>query len=202
MFIDKDTTNEISSLSVYPIFVVEGGQYIAIQKGSEFVDPGVKVSEVKEGDNDLSNKLEVKGSVDSNIPGLYFITYVATNTYNYKDSIKRAVLVYDGDLGLNADLTGKYKLGPARMEISKNSVQGYWNVTNVYMKGKEIPVVIGDIGNDSYVIIPGSYSIPDETGKYEGNAEYDSSREKIRFNYDLILPDGTIKPKSKNWSKY
>lgn len=170
-YFDKNETANTSQVSVYPLFDLVGGNRIAVQKGSAFSDPGCNASEVKLGDADLA--ITVKGTIDTQTPGVYFLTYIAKNKFNYVDSVKRTILVYEGDLNLNADITGKYKLGQANMNVAHSDILGFWSVGNMNSGSFPVSGEIADIGGGHYIIVPGTVLNP-TTGlmvNYSGTAE-------------------------------
>ena len=57
-------------------FVLLGDKETIIRKGEEYIDPGYKIQ--SSGGNDLSDIVKVTGSVNSDIIGMYELTYTAT----------------------------------------------------------------------------------------------------------------------------
>lgn len=76
-------------LNDYPNIVLKGNNIINIKMGENYIEPGFKASDEKDGD--ITNKVEVKNSIDYNKPGTYEILYKVINSKNKKAEIKRFV---------------------------------------------------------------------------------------------------------------
>lgn len=75
-----------------PVIGLEGNQNMYIPIGSSFVEPGFSASDNCDGD--VTSSVVVEGSVDSNNPGTYTITYSVSDSYGNSNSISRSVNVY------------------------------------------------------------------------------------------------------------
>jgi len=136
--IESDITN-------YAVFQMEGKQYSLHQLGEDYVDPGVIATE---DGNEI--EVEVTGEVDSNTPGLYILTYSATNTDGYSASTVRYVGVGDKETATNRDLTGEYLSGNGgENEVSKFA-DGYYTNSDA-LPPNEIGIYMIDLGNGSIV---------------------------------------------------
>jgi len=198
---DKKPSKNTSEVSVYPIFKMKGDVIMSISKGTAFSDPGVDVSEVIEGGTDLNATMTIRGKVDATTPGLYFLTYVAKNKYNYIDSVKRTVLVYEGDLSLNPNIAGNYKgtITMGDMVVTASSIPGFWNTTNVNSKTVVIPATLADIGGGKYVLVPGTYTDATGIGAYKGTAKLIvPATGNNQLEVSLTLANGTF---VKLWKK-
>ncbi len=138
--IESDITN-------YAVFQMNGQQYSFSQLGVDYVDPGVTATE---DGNEI--EVEVSGEVDVNTPGVYTITYSATNTDGYPATTTRYVAVGDEETALNRDLSGLYT--PAN-EVEKFA-DGYYQLQTIYGGGINIPAFMVDLGNGSLVVPPQS----------------------------------------------
>ena len=145
--IESDITN-------YAVFQMEGKQYSLHQLGEDYVDPGVIATE---DGNEI--EVEVTGEVDSNTPGLYILTYSATNTDGYSASTVRYVGVGDKETATNRDLTGEYLSGNGgENEVSKFA-DGYYtnsdalppNEIGIYMMES---IGLSAVSNPNELLIP------------------------------------------------
>ena len=94
----------ISKITYFPVLTKQGSDYVTVAAGGTFTDPGVTA---KEGTNDLA--VTTSGSVDTNTPGVYTLTYSAINKDGFSASAKRTVVVYSTDVTATAnDLSGSY----------------------------------------------------------------------------------------------
>lgn len=101
----RDLESEgVSKITYYPTITLTGDQWMTVAQGGSYTEPGVAALE---GENQIS---VVTGgdAVDTSTPGVYTITYTATNrdgfaltTYRYVGVISPAVA--------GIDITGKYK---------------------------------------------------------------------------------------------
>ncbi len=97
-----EDTGNLSKVTYYPEFKMNGDEVMFISKGEEFVDPGVIATE---GDTEIPFTSTVTGkyrggtSVDSNIVDIYTITYTAVNQDGFSGTAMRTVYVIEtGDL--------------------------------------------------------------------------------------------------------
>lgn len=74
-----------------PEIKLNGPANMAMQVGKPFKDPGFTATDNLDGD--VTNKVEIKGVVNSNVPGTYTLEYVVTDSYNNVTSVKRTVAV-------------------------------------------------------------------------------------------------------------
>ena len=78
-----------------PVITLLGDSKVTIQKGEVYEDAGAEAMD--DTDGDLSNAIEVEGEdFDSNVPGIYKITYNVTDTAGNKAvEVEREVVVED-----------------------------------------------------------------------------------------------------------
>lgn len=94
----------ISKITYFPILTKTGGDYIIVEAGGTYTEPGVIA---KEGSADLT--VTTSGKVDASTPGVYFLTYSAVNKDGFSASANRTVVVYSTDATAAAnDLSGDY----------------------------------------------------------------------------------------------
>ncbi len=75
-----------------PIITLKGDKTITITEGDDFTDPGATATDDKDGD--ITSKITKSGSVDTNKPGTYTITYsVSDSAGNKADPVTRTVIV-------------------------------------------------------------------------------------------------------------
>ena len=103
-FDNTETKVGHSRVTFFPTLSLKGDQYMAVSVGGTFADPG---SIAKEGDQDI--QAAVAGSVNTATPGVYALTYTATNKDGFSVSERRFVAVYSTDATAAAnDLSGNY----------------------------------------------------------------------------------------------
>jgi hypothetical protein len=194
LFFNRDTTGEISKLSIKPVVTLLGEPILSLPVGGTYTEQGI---EAYVGDS-LVDYTIVSGNVNPNQKGFYVVTYSAENQYGWTSNAYRAVLVYSGN-AYGSDISGNYKLGFAyNTVISTYPINGYWQMDNVWQEGDIIlPIVFADNGDDTYSIVPGEHP---SKGKYSGTAEITGS--VIEFTLYLISPDGDETTKNFIWTKY
>ena len=101
---DEDELTD-SRLTYYAVLEMQGDEFMPVELGSAFVDPGCKATL---GGEDFTSQVQAIGAsdVDPNTVGFYEITYVATNPDGYQATASRTVCVYDPNVTL--DMAGTY----------------------------------------------------------------------------------------------
>ena len=93
-----------------PVITLNGDSVIEIYMGSTFVDPGATATD--EEDGDISNSIQVSGSVDTNTHGTYVLAYNVTDSDgNSATVVVRTINVVDDvnpslELTITASLSG------------------------------------------------------------------------------------------------
>lgn len=138
---DDDSAGK-SRITYYPTIELLGGSYYLADKGSTWEDPGY--TSVM-GGVDVSDKVTIKGNVDTSKPGLYTLTYsTAKNEDGFGASTTRTVVVADA----NDPIEGLYWNSKDSYRIRAGAEVKY---------GSEYPVVIFSKGD-------GTYSVDDMLG--------------------------------------
>jgi len=100
----KESANlGVSDITYYAVITIDGEQFMTIDQGTPYVDPGVLV-EI----NGQSVDYDTEGTVDHTTPGVYVLTYSKINEDGYAASAKRYVGVIDPAAKAN-DFTGVYQ---------------------------------------------------------------------------------------------
>jgi len=89
---DKDTTAGFTQITYYPTLEVLGGATVIAPLGKTYVDAGVK-AELQGAD--VSNKVISTSTVNSNVGGVYSVSYEITNADGYKRTASRTVYIAD-----------------------------------------------------------------------------------------------------------
>lgn len=98
----KEDSQNVSTITYYPEFQVMGDDVIFLDKGQEFVDPGVIATE---GDTEIPFTTTITGkyrggtTLDTNVVDIYQIVYTAVNQDGFSGSVSRTVYVVEtGDM--------------------------------------------------------------------------------------------------------
>ena len=104
---------------------LQGDELIVLNVGEPYVEPGYTATE---GENDITDKVVVSGSVNTNVGGFYDLVYSVANTDHFSNSVTRTVMV-----------------------VNPNGLaSAYWGSTQFY--GPEAPIIITDNGDGTYTI--------------------------------------------------
>lgn len=145
---DKDETDNISRITYYANITVQGESYMVIQQGTTFDDPGATA----EADG-KSLDVKVSGTVDTSTPGVYMLTYSATNKDGYDASKSRTVLVTSEDIS-NVDLSGSYQgagFGSDVVTVTKEA-EGKYYCNKALASGNNLGVTFYHLGGNALVI--------------------------------------------------
>lgn len=173
------TTEDTSRITYYVEFEIDGvnddGETI-IELGSSYTDPGFTAME---GTKNVTEDVEITGTVNSDEVGVYPITYTAINEDGFPASANRTVIVYDPNAPTD-DLSGTWTgtvlryigdatTGPYNVTIQINKVEnGFFEISDwlggFYDQG---------YGYGSAYASPGYFSINDS---YDVNFEGEISR--------------------------
>lgn len=140
------TTDGVTEITYYPTFTLVDGSAIAVEVGQPFTDPGFVCME---GDTDISDKVKVSGSVDTNQLGVYTLTYSATNVDGFSGSVNRQVSVYNP--AVTTDIAGSYTASDGTHRLTFSS-----GVTTAY-SGYAVNII---------KMAPGIFSVSDFFGGY------------------------------------
>ena len=161
------TTADISKVTYYVTFELDGGDQYLLPVGTSYVEPGVKALE---NGVDVTSKMIVTGTedVNSNKIGLYTITYSAKNVDGFSNSTTRTVFVYDPTV--TADISGDYSVDATtsqRVQASNGKIIKYSDMQALYGAGDFSTYVV-----KLQKVVPGIFSVTDFFGGYytEGRA--------------------------------
>ncbi|SBW08649.1 conserved hypothetical protein [uncultured Dysgonomonas sp.] len=133
---DKDS-EDTSKVTYFAEISVVGDAVIASEKGAAFNDPGAKASENGE---DISSKIEVSGSVNTDKPGIYNIVYSVKNTDGIANSTSRKVVVYDKTPSVMA--SGVYTITATSFRNNAGTIATYGKNFTIIIYQKEPGVFV------------------------------------------------------------
>lgn len=159
---DDKTEGIAEGVIRYPSIVLEGEDPFVLEAGGTFSDPGAKAFL---GTDDITEELSSESTVDTNIPGVYQVTYTVTtiNELNQESTVtvNRTVSVTDGDVS-GVDLAGTYRRdgNPANPLVTVVKIKnGVFQSDN--LRGSATNQVVGRIfaiGNNN-VVVPVTNSV-------------------------------------------
>ena len=86
------STDDTSKVTYFVTLEREGDEKIVLEKGQPFVEPGYYAEMNGE---DITESVQIKGSVDVNTPGIYNLVYAAYNEDGFAKTFTRTVYVAD-----------------------------------------------------------------------------------------------------------
>ena len=122
----------ISRVTFFPVFTLNGEEYMSIVKGGTFTDPGATA---KEGSTALT--VQKTGTVDVNTVGVYEIVYSATNKDGFSSSVTRTVAVLPAAEQPGVNISGKYANTGSFSYVATMTklAPGFYHVDNVWGGG-------------------------------------------------------------------
>lgn len=123
--VETDQQVGISKITYYPIVATKGDYLMILSQGGTFTDPGVDATVNGEPVTPV-----ITGSVNTAVPGIYGLTYTATNDDGFSASDFRTVVVIGNDVAAN-DYSGSYIRNATGVTSTwTKTAQGVYNVDN------------------------------------------------------------------------
>ena len=88
----KKESAGVTRITYYPTITLSGDEYVFVNTGSTFTDPGFEA--VMNGE-DVSSQVVITTDLDTSTPGLYVISYSLVNSDGISAAAKRYVIVRD-----------------------------------------------------------------------------------------------------------
>lgn len=82
----------LTGITYYPVLTLEGDDYMVVDKGAAFVDPGYTATLNGE---DVTDQVVVDSNVNTAQSGIYYINYTITNVDGFSSSASREIVVLD-----------------------------------------------------------------------------------------------------------
>ena len=142
-----------------PVITLNGDSVIEIYMGSTFVDPGATAYD--EEDGDISNSIQVSGSVDTNTHGTYVLAYNVTDSDgNSATVVVRTIDVVDDarpshELTINASLSGDDDLPDVGDIITYDIILSNTGNTNLVEYGIYNGIYLTDFNGNSRALTNG-----------------------------------------------
>ena len=151
-----DESEGKSRITYYAVLEMNGDAYMTTPVGSEFKDPGCKATM---GGEDVTDKIQVTGSVNTGAVGFYKLGYTVVNADGFPASASRTVAVVDPN-----------NFASAYFGESQYGSRHYYNA----------PIAIKDNGD-------GTYTIEDILGGFYCYGRYPSYLGVLDFFLDAVI---------------
>jgi hypothetical protein len=152
---DKDSEG-LSRFTYYAVLEMNGDAYMTTPVGSSFTDPGCVATM---GGEDVSNQIQVTGSVNTANVGFYKLGYTVVNSDGFSASASRTVAVVDPN-----------NFASAYFGESQYGTRHYYNA----------PIAIKDNGD-------GTYTIEDILGGFYCYGRYPTYLGQLDFFLDAVI---------------
>ena len=86
----KDSAEDPSVVTYFAELTLNGDEFIKLSVGDTYTEPGYTATE---GENDITDKVIVSGTVDTSVGNFYNLTYSVANTDGFSVSATRQVMV-------------------------------------------------------------------------------------------------------------
>ena len=86
----EKTSKGLTRITYYPVITLQGDNPYVVQLGENYSEPGFTASLNGE---DFTSNVQISSNVDSSVPGIYSVTYSATNPDGCSYSTTRDVYV-------------------------------------------------------------------------------------------------------------
>jgi len=110
---------------------LEGPATVAVPLGSDYQEPGYAAME---GENDVTESVEVESNVDNSEIGVYEVSYTAINGDGFPSTKTRTVVVYD-PTAPDVDFSGTYSTTIIRTESDGSNPREYTAQMTLTMQG-------------------------------------------------------------------
>lgn len=183
----------ISSITQYPVFTLNGSQYVSVVKGGTYTDAGASA---KEGSNTLTVK--TASTVNTAAVGMYTVSYSATNKDGFEGTATRTVVVLPSAETPGVDISGKYgyAAGGATVTMTKLAA-GFYYVGGIYSAATTIPAYLICVDGTNITVPLQSTAY----GRLVGTAVLSGNTPGSTLNYTISLLDQGISNSVRKWLK-
>ena len=122
----ETTRNIIYKDVVLPVLTLNGDTVVKLDVGTTFVEPGYVA--VDDCDGDITHKVEVKGTVNSNELGTYNLVYSVKDSYGNTADVTRSVIVGDyiaPQITLNGNKRQYICIGSKYLDMGCHALDNY-----------------------------------------------------------------------------
>ncbi len=183
-----DSTENLSEgFITYPALTLNGDQFMTIDVGGTFEDPGAVATL---GIEDISDQTVVTGSVDATTPGVYILDYSIqiTNELEEDASVtQRRYVAVASEEGKAIDLTGTYNgdgtsvSGAWTQAATVTKTAGAWhNIDKALASGNNLGIFFAVIDGPSAAL---NMVVPDQNSRF-GNVNSTGAGTEAKLNPD------------------
>lgn len=177
-----------------PVITLLGGSNITVHKGDTFVEPGYRA--VDDVDGDITNKVVVRGSVDTNVIGVYTLTYTVSDDAGNAVIATRIVNVINAEPShATFSFSDKGKTGAVFNHSFTAPFPGTATITPVGADNKtQITVTIKDaVGNtvfSSAFSTNAAKTVNLAAGNYTVTIRIDNTNGNTNVGVNIVLVEG------------
>jgi hypothetical protein len=123
--------------SIAPEITILGNNPDSVRLGGTWTDAGATA--IDDIDGDITDRIEVSGTVNTAVAGTYVIQYKATDNWGNSDSVERVVIVYDPAVGLRNELLY------AQLQVFPNPASSALNIKGAFVQSVPVKVELVDM---------------------------------------------------------
>lgn len=114
----------ISKVTTFVQIELTGGEIYSHRIGTPYTEPGFLATDIGDNNKIVTSSVIVTGSddVDSDVAGVYPVTYSVNNSDGFNTTVVRQVVVFDNSSVSSVDLTGTYISNIVRTTFSTGVV--------------------------------------------------------------------------------
>jgi hypothetical protein len=190
-FVDNEERVGSSKVTYFAEITMKGDEYMSLVKGDSYTDPGATAVEKGQ-----SISVTTSGTVNTNQPGLYIITYSAVNKDGFAAKKTRTVAVLNAHELPGVDISGKYDyVGSSVYEATVTKVaEGLYTTDNCWSGATTIACVFTTL--DGITI-----SVPEQTTGYGPLFGTGTLSPTGLLTFSLNLPAQGVANSSRKWQK-
>jgi hypothetical protein len=173
----------------YPSIVLKGQEFVSLNIGDTYTDEGaIKTDDVSGAKTDIMHDAT---DLDNQAPGLYFMTYSATNANGFTTTVNRVIAVSNMDDSKD-NLAGNYERtsngAPVVVTKLKRALYKIDNVGGVLDPSSPavLPVYMVRL-NDTTISVP-EQMVPNEYGLLDCSGETLRITPDTAFSYKVVNP--------------
>jgi len=192
----KKDFGDASKITYLPNIELLGSENVFIVAGDTYVESGASADV-----NGTPIDYTISGTVDTTTPGVYVLSYLATNSDGFSASVERTVFVLDhAFVPGSAELTGTYKRSANnRQSIVTKLADGVYKMSDAWGSassgGQPLPVPAYLFCTDGVNIIMPQVSTV--FGRMEGTGTFNGTQMAI---YTVLLDQGPF-ARTNTWIK-
>lgn len=189
-FVDNEQQVGSSKVTYFAEITIKGDEYLSLVKGDSYTDAGATATEKGQ-----SITVSASGTVKTNEPGLYTITYSAINKDGFAAKKTRTVAVLSAPELPGTDISGEYKhVGGTYVSTVTKLAPGLYSTDNCWSSATTIPCL--------FITVDGvTISVPEQPSAFGDLFGTGTLSATGLLQYKISIPAQGINNSTRNWQK-